>query len=233
MKSHPKDKFQLLGLSQNEKAPLIKCQDSQKSYKKVGFVTILDKDDTIQGGILLYDLKSDSIFQTWVGTPRVPEYPYIAGGLSLRYKKCFMEAISSFIDDIDLLIIYPSSGIQHPRFFGLASEIGLELSVSSIGLTKKPLIGEKELESEWSIKPNIIACEVYWQDRKVAIFLRTHENINGLYVSPGHNISIETTANIVAGLMKYRIPEPLRALRKLIQNHVPKEVILNEGRKEK
>jgi deoxyribonuclease V len=202
---------------QNTKAPDVTLQDSRETYQRIGFVTIVDHGDTIQGGSLVFRLQSQSVLNSWVGSLKYPENPYIAGGLSLRYKKVFLEAINQFSNEIDIIIIYPSAGVQHPRFFGLTSEIGLELSIPSIGLTRNALVGNIDPKSSWYITENVVASKVKYQNRVVAFFLRVRGNKRGLYVSPGHKVSVETAVDLIAVLLKHRLPEPLRILRKFIQ----------------
>jgi deoxyinosine 3'endonuclease (endonuclease V) len=125
---------------QKIKAPEISLQDSQETYQRIGFFTIVDRGITIQGGSLIFHLESQSTLKSCVGSLKYPKNPYISGGLSLRYKEAFLESIIPFINEIDIGIFYPSAGVQHPRFFGLASEIGLELDIPSIGLTRNALV---------------------------------------------------------------------------------------------
>ena len=204
---------------QEVKAPDVCLYDSQETFQRIGFVTVVDHGNILQVGNLIFDLKSLSIIESWIGSPQSPGFKYIAGGLSLRYKKPFLEAINNFKTDFDLISLYPSAGIQHPRFFGLASEIGLEMNLPCVGLTKTALLGKIDYKSFRFLTPNVEAFNVNHQDQRIAVFLRIKGNKNGLYVSPGHQISIESAVKLIAGMLRFRLPEPLRILRKMVRSN--------------
>jgi deoxyinosine 3'endonuclease (endonuclease V) len=209
-------RIELLKVFQQKYAPLISLKDTQDDYKNACIVSVVDKQDVLRIGSCLYDLQHEITLKYWLGKPKSPKFPYIPGFLSLRYKGICIKAIQKFKEEFDLIIFYPGAGIQHPRFFGLASELGLQTSCSTIGITKESLVGEMT-SNHFNSKPSIYTQKIYYQEKEVARFLKVKGNKKGIFVSPGHHISIETASSIIARLLVYRIPEPIRKLRQRIR----------------
>lgn len=107
----------------------------------------------------------------------------------------------------DLLVV-DGHGIAHPRRFGVASWLGVQAGVPSIGVAKRPLLHyEGELPSErGAMLPLTLRGET------VGTVLRTQDDIQPLYVSPGHLVQVADAANIALRLAThYRLVEPIRA----------------------
>ena len=189
--------------------------DLKQSYRYLAFIYVYDKIDKLINGILVLDNLNKKILETSLGEWQIPPYPYVPGLLSLRYKDNILNALKQIQTPFDILIIFPGAGIQHPRYFGLASDIGLTLNQSTIGLTKSPLIGTKSEQIIQKID-SIEIFDVYFEDDLVAKFLKHEKNVNGIYVSIGNHISIDTATKLIAENLKYRLPEPLRFLKRSI-----------------
>ncbi len=133
-------------------------------------------------------------------------FPYVPGFLSFReiptLKKCFNELKKK----PDLLLV-DGEGIAHFRKMGLASHLGIELNMPTIGCTKEKMVGNhKPLKFK---RGNF--TPLYLKDEVVGRVLCTRDKVKPIYVSVGHKISLSTAAKIVLQCSpKYRIPEPLR-----------------------
>ena len=127
-------------------------------------------------------------------------FPYIPGYLSFR-EAPVLEAAARKISRFDVLMVN-GHGVAHPRGCGLASQVGLDLSVATIGVARKQLVGQ--------VRDAL-------NDRAPLIYRRTvvggrltFESNSNLFVSVGHNISLETSLNIVRRMSTgRRLPEPL------------------------
>jgi len=189
--------------------------DLKQSYRYLTFTYVFDRGNKLIIGLLVLDNLEKSILETYVGDWQNTPYPYISGFLSLRYKEKILFALKNLKSLYDALIIFPGAGIQHPRYFGLASDLGLTLNTSTIGLTKSPLIGTTSERLYQKIGP-IEIFDVYFKKKVIAKFLKHEKNIQGVFVSIGNHICIDTATKLIVENLKYRLPEPLRYLKGLI-----------------
>ena len=144
---------------------------------------------------------------------RMPtEFPYVPGLLSFREVPALMEAHAALDAHPDLLLV-DGHGYAHPQRLGIASHLGLELDVPTVGVAKSRLIGEyAEPESGKGASTPLI------DDRKgkgagetIGTVLRTRSNVKPVFVSIGHRISLSTAVDVVmACTPQYRLPEPIR-----------------------
>ncbi len=134
-------------------------------------------------------------------------YPYIPGLLSFREGPLIMDTLEKVEEEIDLFL-FDGQGIAHPRGVGIASHLGFLLDKPSIGVAKKWLTGEYKEPGSWKgSKSNLLDAGGHI----IGNVLRTREDTNPVFVSPGHKIGIEEASEIVLQCTtNYRISEPLR-----------------------
>ncbi|OAG27486.1 endonuclease V [Thermodesulfatator autotrophicus] len=164
------------------------------------------------GVIVIYDLKTRKVLEEVFAVEKV-SFPYIPGFLSFRetpvLKKAFVR-----LKNIPEVLMVDGQGILHPRGLGLASHLGLELSIPTIGVAKKPLLGQFEPPED---KPGAFS-PIFVQGEIKGAVLRTRKGVKPVYVSPGHLIDLDSALKVVkASLSGYRIPEPLRKAHLLTQ----------------
>ncbi len=140
-------------------------------------------------------------------------FPYVPGFLSFREVPVLKEAFTRLSIKPEVILV-DGQGILHPRGLGLASHLGLELKLPTVGVAKKPLVGEFELPEDlpgaW--KP------VYLQGEIRGAVLRTRKGVKPVFVSPGHLIDLEGALEVVKLCLKgFRLPEPLRRAHLLSQ----------------
>ena len=133
-------------------------------------------------------------------------FPYMPGFLSFREGQAIIGAIKRLRRKSNI-ILFDGQGIAHPKRLGIASHVGVMLNMTSIGCAKSKLVGiykEPGLEKgNWSFLRH--AGEI------LGVVLRTKDNVNPLFVSPGNRIDIRSSIRVVlACCRKYRIPEPIR-----------------------
>jgi len=133
-------------------------------------------------------------------------FPYIPGLLSFREIPPIMEAWKKLRIIPDLLLC-DSHGTAHPRGLGMASHLGIDLGIPSIGCAKSHLFGRYEEPGPKRGERSQV------KDRSgmvIGSVLRTRTGIRPVYVSPGHMIDLRTAIRIVLACSpKYRIPVPL------------------------
>jgi deoxyribonuclease V len=134
------------------------------------------------------------------------DFPYIPGLLTFREGPALLEAFQKLTMKPDV-VIFDGQGIAHPRGFGLAAHLGLILDVPSVGCAKTRLVGEHD---EVAIERGAWS-ELQYGGTVIGSVLRTKRNVNPVYVSPGHKVSVDTARRIVLSCSgRYRIPEPTR-----------------------
>jgi len=134
------------------------------------------------------------------------DFPYIPGLLTFREGPTLLKAFRKLSTSPDV-IIFDGHGISHPRGIGLASHMGLFLSIPSIGCAKTRLVGTY---NEAGSEPGDYSPLLYNDEIKGAV-LRTKKNVTPVFVSQGHKIELERAIDITLSSCRgYRLPEPTR-----------------------
>jgi deoxyribonuclease V len=146
--------------------------------------------------------------------------PYIPGLLSFREIPCLLGALAQVINIPDVILV-DGMGIAHPRRLGIASHLGLWVTVPTIGCGKSRLFGtyaEHSLDPEaGSYVPLLDKHEV------IGRVVRNRHNTKPLFISIGNGISLEKAYEIMrACTTKYRLPEPIRSADILSKGHTPR-----------
>ena len=157
------------------------------------------------GVVVAYHVKEKRLLS--VASACLPvSFPYVPGFLSFREVPVLKEAARRLEVSPQVLLV-DGQGILHPRRFGLACHLGLELGLPTVGVAKKPLVGEFE-------PPPLAAGSFTYVkvDGDVCgVALRTRKGVKPVYVSPGHLIDLPSALAVVkVSLSGYRLPEPLR-----------------------
>jgi deoxyribonuclease V len=138
-------------------------------------------------------------------------FPYVPGFLSFREIPAILKALEKLTIVPDL-ILCDGQGIAHPRRFGIACHLGVSIDVPTIGAAKSLLIGKHEelAPEKGSWQPLRDRGEV------IGAVVRSRTNVNPLYISSGHRISLPTAIDYVLRCTtKYRLPETTRWADKL------------------
>ena len=133
-------------------------------------------------------------------------FPYIPGLLSFRETPLLLEAVKKLRTEPDL-IIADGHGLAHPRRFGIAYHLGLILDKPAIGCAKSRLCGN------YSKPSNRKGAFKYIRDKGeiIGAVLRSRSNVNVVYVSVGHRVSLDTAIELTLSCCKqYKIPETTR-----------------------
>ncbi|MBO0358415.1 deoxyribonuclease V [Hymenobacter sp. BT186] len=163
--------------------------------------------DRIAGAIVLLDADTKAVLDaaTHVMTA---SFPYIPGLFSFREMPPLLEAYQKLRLRPDV-IVCDGHGVAHPRRFGLACHLGLELNVPTVGCGKTRLIGRyDDLALERGATAALL--DEMTGDR-LGLALRTQTGINPLFVSVGHRVSLGTAAQLVLSMCDaVRLPETTR-----------------------
>ena len=187
-------------------------------FENINYVAGVDlgfeNDGTIsRGAIAIFSFPDLKVVETQIAS--IPTtFPYIPGFLSFREIPVILEVLKKVQINPDL-ILCDGQGLAHPRRFGLACHLGVILDIPTIGVAKSRFIGEyKEVGIEkGSYQPLIDKGET------IGVVLRSRTNVNPIYVSIGHKISLPTAIDYVLKCTpKYRLPETTRVADKLASN---------------
>ncbi len=133
------------------------------------------------------------------------DFPYIPGLLSFREGPAIINAFHDLKNQPDLLVI-DGCGINHPRFAGLATHVGVSLDIPTIGVAKNLLCGNGEVpmnEGE--------AHVIKYKDREIGYYLKSKKGCKPLIVAPGHKVSLKTSLRLIRNcIRKHKLPEPTR-----------------------
>lgn len=147
-------------------------------------------------------------------------FPYIPGLFSFREIPPLIEAYNKLEIKPDL-IVCDGHGIAHPKGVGMATHLGIELNVPTIGCAKTRLVGAYERERLGKERGSTQSLK--WDNKEVGVALRTQTGINPLFVSIGHKVDLETSISWVLELCpNFRLPETTRQADKLV-NTIMKE----------
>ncbi|MDB5264768.1 MAG: Endonuclease [Parcubacteria group bacterium] len=135
-------------------------------------------------------------------------FPYVPGLLSFREIPMLLDAWEELKTKPDVLVV-DGVGIAHPRRLGIASHLGLELGIPTIGCAKSVLTGFYEgPDTEAGSTSPLIDLKT---NEVIGMALRTKRGVKPIFVSPGHLITLEEAVELVwSCVRKHRLPEPTR-----------------------
>lgn len=134
------------------------------------------------------------------------DFPYLPGLFSFREVPSLVTAFKKLAIKPGL-ILCNGHGIAHPKGVGIASHLGLELDIPTIGCAKTRLVGG---HTELGSKRGDFAPLIF-NGKKIGRVLRTQDGIKPLFVSVGHKTSIDSVCNWVLKLCtQYQLPEATR-----------------------
>lgn len=161
--------------------------------------------DQLVAAIVILNIRTLKVIDQSICTD-VARFPYISGLFSFRELPPLKIAYENLKTKPDIIVV-DGQGFAHPRRFGLACHLGVELDIPTIGCAKSKLIGEyKEVDSERGSVSEIID-----NNEVIGKVVRTQSNIKPVFISIGHKISLETAVNMVLRISpNYRLPETTR-----------------------
>lgn len=175
--------------------------------------------DKIISGIVVLNLRSHNPLERVYSVMKA-DFPYIPGLLAFREGPAVIDCFSKLNEKPNMLMV-DGCGINHPRFAGLATHVGVSLDIPTIGVSKNLLCGSYKHIPERVNDFSIISYE----EREVGVIFKSKRGCKPIIVAPGHRVSLETAADIVRlCLTKYKLPEPTRQADRYV-NSVKREII--------
>ncbi len=149
-------------------------------------------------------------------------FPYISGLLSFREAPAIINAfyVLESKNKPDLLVI-DGCGINHPRFAGLATHVGVTLDVATIGVAKNLLCGDGEVPTEEGEE-----SVIKYKGEDIGYYLKSKKGCKPIIIAPGHKVSLKTSLQLIKNCIhKHKLPEPTR-MAHLYANKIKKELII-------
>lgn len=189
-----------LGKLKEEQLKLAKKVITTDSFEKIK--TIAGSEQVYSGNkvisaIVVCDYKSLEVIESKYAVVE-GKIPYKSGFLFYKDGPAVIEAFNKLEHKPDVLIV-KANGILHPRRIGMASHLGILLDTATIGVTKKLMLGE--------VRGNTI----YVEKEARGYELVTREHARPIYASPGHDISLKTSLEVIKNCLRkpHKLPEPL------------------------
>lgn len=190
---------------QRELAQRIAPTDHRDHFDTVAGIDVGIKGDVARAAVAVLSLPS--LQPVEFSRAECPiSFPYIPGLLSFREGPAILEALAR-LESVPDVLIFDGQGYAHPRRVGIATHLGILLDHPSVGCAKSRLCGTHR-------QPALERGNRVWLWDKgeiIGAVVRTRTNVNPVFVSVGHKVSLETAIALVlrcgAG---YRLPEPTR-----------------------
>ena len=196
---------------QERLAPAVTEAPLPDDVETVAGIDVGIRDDTAQAAVAVLRLPDLEIVDRAIHRCAVP-FPYVPGLLSFRETPPVLPALEQLSVTPDVLMT-DSHGRAHPRRFGFACHLGVLLNHPTLGVAKSILVGEPEgaLDTEKGSRVPLVA-----EGEAVGAVLRTRTDVNPVYVSVGHRITLDDAVALTLDCSpRYKIPEPTRQAHRL------------------
>lgn len=189
----------------------------EDSFEQIHYVAGVDvaysqTNDTLIAAIVILETDTLNLVESVVVEDTV-QFPYIPGLFSFRELPPIIKAFDK-VKITPQLVVCDGQGLAHPRRFGLACHLGVLYDIPAIGCGKTKLLGDynEPGQHRGAQSPLIDNREI------IGNVLRTQNNINPIFVSIGHRISLTTASDWILRLSpKYRLPETTREADQLVR----------------
>jgi deoxyribonuclease V len=195
-----KERLNLLALEQMELSELVEAVELLHEAELVAGVDVSYVGGVAFSAAVVMDESLD-VLEVSTAETRV-EFPYVPGFFSYRELRPAMKALHG-LSGYDVLMVN-GHGLAHPRGFGLASHIGVELKKPTIGVARKLLCGELD-------DPDADETPIRHSGKVIGAKMTSPPG-SPVYVSVGHLITLESCVEIAdAYFLDHSLPEPLMA----------------------
>lgn len=185
----------------------ILLEDGMGSIRTIAGVEIAHSrfNDLITIGIALLSYPELRLIEKRVVEYRT-RFPFIPELMSFREVPGILEALDSLKERPDVVMV-GGPGIAHAMGLGVASHVGLETGIPTIGCAKSAPVGS-------FVEPEVNAgasSSLVYHGEIIGTVYRSKNRVAPLFISPGHLVCRETASKLVRGCcLSYRLPEPLR-----------------------
>ncbi|MFK7817500.1 MAG: endonuclease V [Planctomycetaceae bacterium] len=136
------------------------------------------------------------------------KFPYIPGFLSYREAPILLDLLDKVAKTSPLaeVVLVDGNGILHPRRAGIATFLGVQTDIRTVGVGKSLLCGTVEEDGSPADVPKPIRLD----GKQVGYAVGNNADSSRIFVSPGHRMTIKSSLRVVCELFgSHRIPEPV------------------------
>jgi len=195
---------------QRELAARVVTRRGRARLRTVAGVDVAVGTGRARAAAVLFDLARLEPLESAVAE-RPLDFPYVPGLLGFREAPAMRAAVEGLSRTPDLLLV-DGHGLAHPRRFGNACHLGVELDLPAIGCGKSVLVGTYREPSPRRGSHT----RLMHRGECVGRVVRTRDGVRPLFVSIGHRMDLDTAVRLVLRTTRgYRLPEPIRAADRL------------------
>jgi len=136
-------------------------------------------------------------------------FPYISTYLSFREIPILLDLLDAVraAGRLAEVLLVDGSGILHHRHAGIASHLGVVASLPTVGVTKKLLCGQVDIQKMLPGESRPVVFEDQW----IGVALRpTAGSLRPIFISPGHRLDVAFAEQLVRRLLTgRRLPGPI------------------------
>ena len=170
-------------------------------------VSYVSPSDGVAAYALVDSASGELVWSTTVR--RAVRFPYISSYLTFRELPLLVALLEEVraAGRLSPVVLVDGTGILHPRHFGIASHLGVVASLPTIGVTKKLLCGQVDLEGLGPLESRPVVQD----DRLVGVAIRVSSGSRRpIFVSPGHRVDVAFAEQVIRlTLTGHRLPTPL------------------------
>ncbi|NHJ47826.1 MAG: endonuclease V [Asgard group archaeon] len=189
-----------------------------------GFDTAFsDEHNLACSGVVVIDFRTLEVVEEHVEF-FTPEIQYIPTFLHLREGKGY-HSVYKKIEEKPDISFFDGNGILHPYRVGLATQMGIELSVPTVGIAKKLLFGKYEPP----IKQGGYS-EIYYDNEVLGVALQSSKQpAKPIFLSQGNLIDLSTTIHVVREIIlnqvyQTKLPLPIFRVDQLVREQLKEEI---------
>jgi len=188
-----------LSQSQSRMRELVIEKDDFGSLDRVAGLDVAYSGSMGFAAMVVMDAESEEVLEQKVMSCQT-KFPYIPGYLGFRETPLMARLVK---EKRDIVYLVDGHGTLHPRGFGVACQIGVELNIPTVGAAKSLLEG-----SVVHGRPGKL--DAVEMEGKVRGYALGKGEKKTTFVSVGHRVSLPTSAEICQRYMHHSVPEPLR-----------------------
>lgn len=164
--------------------------------------------EALVAAAVLWDCRAQKVREVGLAAVDPDEvFPYVPGYLSFREAPAYLGALAE-LSETPALLLVDGQGVAHPRGLGIASHLGVDMDLPSLGVPKSLLYGKPvgELPEKVGSAVPLVA-----RGTQIGWVYRSRMGVKALYLSPGHRVGFEAALEFIRGLPgRTKLPEPLR-----------------------
>ncbi|KAJ2452456.1 hypothetical protein EV183_002903 [Coemansia sp. RSA 2336] len=143
--------------------------------------------------------------------------PYQAGFLAFREIHAYQHVFAKLPAHMHpQVVLVDGNGVLHPRRFGSACHLGVQLNVPTVGVAKNLLhlddvqVDARELKERFRKGERQVVLEGTGGVYGMAVAPGGSSASNPVFVSVGHKVGLDTAVALARACSMFRVPEPIR-----------------------